>query len=397
MSKAGELHEQKRKTAFVFYAFSLACFWPVKLHIGARHKMGKNIVSKSNELIEMRLLDIDRPLGLSEMKVANAIYSKVSPNDEDFKPYALSVQALAELAGLDRDRLYQEIDRVTSRLCGTVVKARRPNNDGFLKASLFSTAEYIASEEIINFKIAPDLIPYLLRLKDSGCGFTQYYLEQTTCLQSKHSLRLYELLRQFLPLKKVKEGVTSGFRRVSVADLKEYLGIKDRYPKFFEFRRCVLEPAQKELAEKTDLLFEFTPERTRRTITGLNFAIRVNIPAIERKKAKAAMNGECEQSTECRDPDLLNQLVAIVPTLTTEQAVLLVNTYSREVVMESLVGLLAMLSSGQIKTMPAKYLMGILKNKRREEAQAPARQEKTTEEKLTDRSWAEGLQLEEWD
>ena len=94
---------------------------------------------------------------------------------------------------------------------------------------------------------------------------------------------------------------------------------------------------------------------------------------------------------------MLNQLVAIVPTLTTEQAVLLVNTYSREVVMESLVGLLAVLSSGQIKTMPAKYLMGILKNKRREEAQAPARQEKTTEEKLTDRSWAEGLQLEEWD
>ena len=77
----------------------------------------------------------------------------------------MSVRDLAELAGLDRDRLYQGIDRVTSKLCGTVVRLRRPNNDGFLKSSLFSTAEYIASEEIVNFKINPDLIPYLLRSK----------------------------------------------------------------------------------------------------------------------------------------------------------------------------------------------------------------------------------------
>ena len=360
--------------------------------------MGRNIVSKSNELIEMRLLDIDRPLGLAEMKVANAIYSMVSPDDADFKPYALSVHALAELAGLDRDRLYREIDRITDRLCGTIVRVRRLNNDGFLKASLFSTAEYIASEEVINFKIAPDLIPYLLRLRDSGCGFTQYYLEQTTSLQSKHSLRLYELLRQFLPLKKVKEeGITSGFRRVAVSDLREYLGVQDKYHRYDNFRLKVLEPAQKELAEKTDLCFEFTPERTRRTITSLNFTIRANAGKAERKKAEAALDGECGPLAECRDPDLLNQLVAIVPSLTKEQSILLVNTYSREMIMESVMGLLTKLSAGQVETTPAKYLMGILKNKHREEAQSPARKKKTTEEKLTDRSWAEGLQLEEWD
>lgn len=358
---------------------------------------GKAIVSKSNKLNEMRLLSLPAGMGKAEMKIANAIYSKVSPEDEEFKEYALTISELAGLAGLEKDRLYRNIKRITANLIGSVITIEKPNSRSYLQASVFCTARYEEEDGCVYFKIAPDLIPYLLRLKDAGCGFTQYYLEQTTGLQSKHSLRLYELLRQFLPLKKVKEGVTSGFRRIAVSDLREYLGVKNKYPKFKDFREKVLELAQCELAEKTDLCFEFTPERTRRTITSLNFAIRVNIPAIERKKAKAAMNGECEQSTECRDPDLLNQLVAIVPTLTTEQAVLLVNTYSREVVMESLVGLLAVLSSGQIKTMPAKYLMGILKNKRREEAQAPARQEKTTEEKLTDRSWAEGLQLEEWD
>ena len=358
---------------------------------------GKAIVSKSNKLNEMRLLTLPVTMGKAELKIANAIYSKVAPDDEEFKDYVLTIPELAELAGLEKDRLYRNIKRITANLIGSVITIEKPNSRSYLQASVFCTARYEDEDECIYFKIAPDLIPYLLRLKDAGCGFTQYYLEQTASLQSKHSLRLYELLRQFLPLKKVKEGVTSGFRRIAVSDLREYLGVQDKYPKFAIFRRDVLEPAQRELAEKTDLCFEFTPERTRRTITSLNFTIRVNAGKAERKKAEAAIDGECGPLAECRDPDLLNQLVAIVPSLTEEQSVLLVNTYSREMIMESVMGLLTKLSAGQVETTPAKYLMGILKNKHREEAQSPARKEKTTEEKLTDRSWAEGLQFEEWD
>ena len=357
----------------------------------------KAIVSKSNKLNEMRLLSLPAGMGKAELKIANAIYSKVAPDDEEFKDYVLTISELAELAGLEKDRLHKDIKRITANLLSTVITIEEPNSRDYLQASVFCTARYRAKDECVYFKIAPDLIPYLLRLKDSGCGFTQYYLEQTACLQSKHSLRLYELLRQFLPMKKVKEGVTSGFRRIAVSDLREYLGVQNKYLKFAIFRRDVLESAQRELAEKTDLCFEFIPERTRRTITSLNFTIRVNAGKAERKKAEALIDGECAPLSECRDPDLLNQLVAIVPSLTKEQSILLVNTYSREMIMESVMGLLTKLSAGQVETTPAKYLMGILKNKHREEAQSPARKKKTTEEKLTDRSWAEGLQFEEWD
>ena len=222
--------------------------------------MGKNIVSKSNELIQMKLLKTNKALGLGEMKVANAIYSKIMPNDEDFKEYALTIPELAKLAGLDSKQLHKDIDRITDNLTGTVIKIQEPGSQDWLKAAVCITARYKAKDQCVYFKVAPDLVPYLLRLKESGAGFTQYYLEQTTNLQSKHALRLYELLRQFLPIKKVREaGMTAGFRRVSVDDLKGYLGIQNRYPKFAELRRAVLEPAQKELALKTDIAFDFTP------------------------------------------------------------------------------------------------------------------------------------------
>ena len=349
---------------------------------------GKAIVSKSNKLNEMRLLSLPAGMGKSELKIANAIYSKVSPEDEEFKEYALTISELAGLAGLEKDRLRKNIKRITANLLGTVITIEEPNSRDYLQASVFCTARYKAKDECVYFKIAPDLIPYLLRLKDAGCGFTQYYLEQTTSLQSKHSLRLYELLRQFLPLKKVKEGVTSGFRRIAVSDLREYLGVKNKYPKFKDFREKVLELAQCELAEKTDLLFEFTPERTGRTITSLNFAIRVNtVPAKQEVEL-------LEPLPACTNETMLRMIRMSIPNIPERNAILLANSYSQDVLTEALLGLM---EAGDEVRNPVAYLNGILKNKRLEPESA-TRAHRTTHEKLTDRSWAEGLQFDDdWD
>ena len=383
-------------------------------------------MSKSNKLNEMRLLNLPATMGKAELKIANAIYSKVAPEDEDFKEYTLTISELAKLAGLEKDRLHKNIKRITANLLGTVITIEKPDSRSYLQASVFCTAEYEAKDGYVYFQIAPKLAPYLLRLKDAGCGFTQYYLEQTTRLQSKHSLRLYELLRQFLPLKKVREeGQTSGFRKVLVSDLREYLGVQNKYPRFGDFREKVLEPAQKELAEKTDIAFTFTPERTRRTITSLNFLIKANqkerfqletYQGIALQPGDTIENGirvdangipyfdefakDHDLKQQCRDREMLDKLQAAVPSLPLEQAIFLVNNYSREMLTESLLGLLTALSTGQVQTTPAKYLLGILKNKNREETEQPTRTNKTPEEKLTDRSWMEGLDLksmDDWD
>ena len=42
---------------------------------------GKAIVSKSNKLNEMRLLSLPAGMGKAELKIANAIYSRVAPED----------------------------------------------------------------------------------------------------------------------------------------------------------------------------------------------------------------------------------------------------------------------------------------------------------------------------
>ena len=357
-------------------------------------KSVENRVNKSNAMNELTVYQQQSQLSPREQKVALAVISLISPDAEEFVDYELSISELSRLTGIGRDHLHKPlIEDICIKLTTTAFVIREPNQTAVVP--FFTDALYQHDKSIL-FKFSPRLMPHLLNLKGS---FTTYQLAQITSLSSSYSIRMYEILRQRLSLKDVRAGVTSKFQDILLADLRDWMGIKPKkYQRFNNFRMRVIETAQKELAEKTDLKFSYTPVKgVRGKVVGLKLLVQVNASNTVDPQFEA-VPGQADTLPECRDPDLLKQLVAIVPSLTADQAVFLVNNYSREMVMESLVGLLAVLSSGQIKTAPAKYLMGILKNKRRDEAQTPARKKKTTKEKLTDRSWAEGLCFDEdWD
>ena len=155
----------------------------------------------------------------------------------------------------------------------------------------FSHARYLPSEGCVEFSISPELTPYLLKMQKN---FTSYNLKQVVNLQSVYSIRLYELLRQFLPLRNVKQGKLTAWREIDLSTLRGYLGVMpDKYPKFYDFRRYVLERAHSELKEKTDLVFDFEVVRTGRKIGAIKFTIRHN----ERFESLARERGIGSRST----------------------------------------------------------------------------------------------------
>ena len=127
-----------------------------------------------------------------------------------------------------------------------------------------------------------------------------------------------------------------------------------------------------------------------------------------KKKAKAArelarLNDECAENgyrIATGNPALFDKIKFAVPEMPPEQVYFLVETYSEPVIMEALFALLMAAQSNSIQTTPVQYLQGILKNKRIEEANAPKPDTRTPRDKLTDRSWMEGLNLDggdDWD
>ena len=342
------------------------------------------LVVKRNELNELRLLDT--PLLTPELKVANALISLISPDDDELKSYRLTVSELGRLTG--SNNMHRDIERICNRLMRVIVTFRRAEGAGFVKVPFFARSEYAAEESYIDFRFSADLKPYLLKLKS---GFTKYQLKQITSLSSAYSIRLYELLRQFLPINRVAKGQRTAFREIAIADLREFLGVEpDRYSRMYDFKRFVVNHAQKELSKKTDLFFTYTPAKRGKHIVALRFNIQDNSKPVPESSAEVAY----ESLPVCENETMLRMVKMSIPNIPERNAILLANSYSQDVLTEALLGLM---EAGEEVRNPVAYLMGILKNKRRDEAQPPARKKKTTEEKLTDRSWVEGLQLEEWD
>lgn len=63
-------------------------------------------------------------------------------------------------------------------------------------------------------------------------------------------------------------------------EIRKNFELKDKYPLFAEFDRCVLQPAVKEINEMTELRIEISPKKTARAVTSLDIKIESNLSII---------------------------------------------------------------------------------------------------------------------
>ena len=87
-------------------------------------------------------------------------------------------------------------------------------------------------------------------------------------LRSIHSMRLYELTKQYEAI---------GERKILLAELRECCGVTDnQYKKFNDFKKDVLERSKKEINAKTDLLIEYEEIKTSRKVTAIKLTVKKN-------------------------------------------------------------------------------------------------------------------------
>ena len=95
--------------------------------------------------------------------------------------------------------------------------------------------------------------------------FVKLNLFVTRGLTSKHSLVLYEFLKDYKNLKKY---------RISIEDFRQLLGLKPKtYKVFTMLKKRVLAPAIKEINEKTDLKISYELEKIGRKTMAFWFVI----------------------------------------------------------------------------------------------------------------------------
>ncbi|MCP3764687.1 replication initiation protein [Domibacillus sp. A3M-37] len=220
--------------------------------------MNNHLITKGNNLIEARY---QYPLTAREQKIILTMVSQIQPDDEDFSDYSISVHDFHEMLGLEGREKYTELKKILKTLTSKVIEI--PTEDGYVITSWLASAEYKNGEGIMLLTFSPKLKPYLLQLKKA---FTSYRLNNILSLKSAYSIRLYELLKKWQYLNKWE---------CSIENLKEKFGIEqDKYKLYGHFKARVVEPAVKELNEKTDIQISYKEIRKGRKVVKIEFSIR---------------------------------------------------------------------------------------------------------------------------
>ena len=243
------------------------------------------VVTKSNKLVEASYR-----LNVSEQRVMALLVTQIQPDDHDFKPYRFRVAELDKLISdqpRTNKRLHSQVRALTRNLQEKVLQIEEP--DGLLQVSWLCAAKYFDGEGEVELDFSPRLKPYLLQLKER---FTSYKLRYVVKLRSRYSVRLYELLKQYELL---------GKRSFELEELRRILGlVEGEYATWFDFKRNVLEPALRELPQKTDIGFNYTVRKRGRAVAFVDFKIWAidTEPKKKASKKKAAKSKSPSQQAE---------------------------------------------------------------------------------------------------
>lgn len=251
------------------------------------------LVVKGNELIQQNRFE----LSLTEQKTVAFICSMIKPIEAVDRAkgvpfqleYDFNIRDYCKVCGIhyDSGKNYAEVKATLKKLSDRSMWVTFDENpDEEVLCRWLAKVRTNKKSGIAHVELDRDLVPYLF---DLGQKFTQYQLYNILAMKSAFSVRIYELMKSYAFQKSKTFELDELKHLLMVEDVKSY----DRFP---DFRRKVLEKAQEEINELTDINIYFEPITKGRKVVKVKFRIEQKNP-MERLLAGATANdrlGELE-------------------------------------------------------------------------------------------------------
>lgn len=309
-----------------------------------------NLVIKGNDFINAR-----HQLSVAEMRIVLTMIAQIGRDDVAFKPYRIYIKDFVDAVGTSHKGEYERARAITLNLMKRVMEI--PKEDGYLQVSFLSSAEYKRGTGYVELSFDPKLKPYLLQLKER---FTQYDIRNVLSLQSFYSIRIYELLKQFIKL---------GERVMGIDELKKLLRLPPSYDHYASFKRRIILQAQRDLEQHTDISFNFEELKTGRKITRIRFVIQT---AGKRPHNEGVETGGARTASRTSDfakepgSPLLNRLIDEFG-LTIAQAEAVLANYPGAYIQENLAVVASRYERGSVKELTPYTLKALADDFRKKE------------------------------
>lgn len=235
-----------------------------RLEFGADEKA---VVAKANDLVRAR-----HSLSTVEQRIFATMVANLERGEEEFDVQEVSLERVCDLSETDKSNVYRKADEIADNLLDRSIEVQTETEDGtreFTKYNCFSLCRHREGSGTIEAKFNDDMRPYLLRLKEK---FTLYLISVFLRLRSKYSTQMYELLKMRQGLRRL---------RISVDELRRTLALENKYKRFTDLRKRVIEQARKELHGKADIYFTYKVYRKNNSPQKIDFYIHENEEVIE--------------------------------------------------------------------------------------------------------------------
>ena len=227
----------------------------------------RNYVCQANALVGGK-----QALKLNSAKLIRAAIMQVVRDDEELKPYIITISELAELLNVPKSNIYRDIDDITDDILNNPVYIREEAGKKvrWIKIPWVTRCEY-NSDIGVALKLNDELKPFLLNLKEH---YTQYTLDSILVMKSVYAIRLYELLQSKIMTRILPRAGTD--IELSVETLKECCGCESKaYNTFSNFRNRVIDIAVKEINEKTLFTLSYDYVKKGKSVIALIFHINM--------------------------------------------------------------------------------------------------------------------------
>ena len=177
-----------------------------------------------------------------------------------------------------KDRSFKAFEKIITGLQDRTISLKTQN--GYIRIKAFPSLLFNEVEKNIEIDINKRILPLFMELTEQ---FTQYSLKEFLSLNSKHSKRMYQLLKQY-------EGI--GERTISVDDLKKFLEIEENksYNRFYNLEKRVLETTKNDINLLTTLNINYEKEKQGKEVVAVTFKMKKSKVEEEKTTQKETRN-----------------------------------------------------------------------------------------------------------
>jgi plasmid replication initiation protein len=198
--------------------------------------------------------------------------SKIKPTDTDFMRLTFTVAEFCEICGIDgkNGKNYRDVKAVVKSIADKSAWVETKKGVEEL-IRWVDTSKIEHDSGTMTVVLSQSLKPFLIQLIERG-NYTQAEIINFLALRSRYSKRLYEILKSYQ-----RKGYAFIMQEFDMDELKKLLAA-EKYIRYPDFKRKVLDIALREINEFTDSYITFEVIKTGRKYTGVKFGIQRKQP-----------------------------------------------------------------------------------------------------------------------